>query len=189
MSLVVGTRGSDDLSSLPLLVGVGLGRKISEISGAACRLKWPNDLVVSRRKIGGILIECVSRGTTGTGAVIGVGVNYGVSPALSEVGGIAIDEIDREPLDLAYVISELLVSVEDELTHIGDMAYAATHYRELSAHSQGDTLQFRTKEGIRRGSFSGLDDRGHLVLQSDRGEIRLSAGETIEEWTGESHDS
>ena len=189
LSLVVGTHGPDDLASLPLLVGVGLCQKIAELSGASCRLKWPNDLMVSGRKIGGILIDCVSRGETGTAAVIGIGVNYRQSQAISEVGGVAMDEILGEPGDLPEVISELLAAVEDELAHLGDIAYAARRYRELSAHSQGDTLHYRTREGIQRGTFSGLDDRGHLVLQSDGGEVRLSAGQAIEEWTGESHES
>jgi biotin-(acetyl-CoA carboxylase) ligase len=118
-----------------------------------------------------------------------MGVNYARSQALSEVGGIAMDEIAQKLPGLPEVISELVMAVEAELEQIGDLAYAVARYRELSAHSLGDVLSFRTAEGIRRGTFSGLDERGFLVLQSERGEVRLSAGEAIEEWTGERNDS
>lgn len=189
LSVIVGTNGPEDLASLPLLVGVGLCQKISEISGGPCSLKWPNDLMVEGRKIGGILIDCVSRGAVGTAAVIGIGINYGRSQALSEVGGIAMDEIVGDLPGLPEVIAEFLMALEEELAHIGDIPYAAGRYRELSAHRYGDTLQYRTEEGMRRGTFSGFDERGFLILQSTEGKIRLSAGEVIEEWTEERHDS
>lgn len=189
LSLVVGASGPDDLASLPLLVSVGLARTVAEISGCFCSLKWPNDLMVSGRKIGGILIESVTRGAVRPAAVIGVGVNYGGSEAVSKVGGVAMNEVARELPPLPEVISELVCGIEEELSHLGEMTYAVARFRELSAHRPGDTLQFRIGEDVQKGTFSGVDDRGFLVLQSDRGEIRLSAGEAIEEWTGESHES
>ena len=189
LSLVLGTSGPGDLASLPLLVSVGLARTDSEISECPCSLKWPNDLMVSGRKIGGILIESVTRGAAPPAAVIGVGGNYGWSEAVSKVGGIAMSEVARQLPPLPEVISELVCGIEDELSHIGDLTYAVARFRELSAHRPGDTLQFRVGECVQKGIFSGLDERGFLVLQSDRGEIRLSAGEAIEEWTGESHES
>ena len=189
LSLVLGTSGPGDLASLPLLVSVGLARTVSEISGCPCSLKWPNDLMVSGRKIGGILIESVTRGAAPPAAVIGVGVNYGWSEAVSKVGGIAMSEVARQLPPLPEVISKLVCGIEDELGHIGDLTYAVARFRELSAHRPGDSLQFRVGECVQKGIFSGLDERGFLVLQSDRGEIRLSAGEAIEEWTGESHES
>lgn len=189
LSLVVGASGPDDLASLPLLVSVGLARTVAEISGCFCSLKWPNDLMVSGRKIGGILIESVTRGAVRPAAVIGVGVNYGGSEAVSKVGGVAMSEVARELPPLPEVISELVCGIEEELSHLGEMTYAVARFRELSAHRPGDTLQFRIGEDVQKGTFSGVDDRGFLVLQSDRGEIRLSAGEAIEEWTGESHES
>jgi BirA family biotin operon repressor/biotin-[acetyl-CoA-carboxylase] ligase len=184
LSLIVPMKRPGDVAALPLLVAVGLCRKISEISQSPCRLKWPNDLMVSGRKIGGILIECVSRGSLGSAAVIGIGVNYGASRALAEIGGIAMGEVTRQLPCLPEVISELVAAVEDELTHLGDVAYAAARYRELSEHRRGDHLQYRTESGIQSGTFSGLDERGFLVLQGAHGEVRLGAVEAIEEWTG-----
>ena len=189
LSLVVASRGPDDLASLPLLVGVGLGQTISEICSCSCQLKWPNDLLVDGRKVGGILIDCISRGVVGTAAVIGIGVNYRRSHHVAEAGGVAMDEIARELPDFPAVLSELVVGVEQEMTHLGDMGYAARRFREMSVHRPGDTVQYRTDEGLQRASFSGLDERGFLVLENDQGMIRLSAGEAIEEWREDDHES
>lgn len=68
-----------DWSGLSLAVGVA----IAESLHPAIRLKWPNDLWVDDRKLGGILIETASAGEPGASrhAVIGVGLNIAPPPA------------------------------------------------------------------------------------------------------------
>jgi BirA family biotin operon repressor/biotin-[acetyl-CoA-carboxylase] ligase len=56
------------LQSLPLVVGVGLARGLEEV-GCEARLKWPNDLQVRGRKLGGILIESISCDAVPSGVV------------------------------------------------------------------------------------------------------------------------
>jgi BirA family transcriptional regulator, biotin operon repressor / biotin---[acetyl-CoA-carboxylase] ligase len=63
-----------DWSGLSLAVGVSLAESLHP----ALRLKWPNDLWLDDRKLGGILIETATFGAGGAGgryAVIGVGLN------------------------------------------------------------------------------------------------------------------
>jgi BirA family biotin operon repressor/biotin-[acetyl-CoA-carboxylase] ligase len=67
-----------DWSGLSLAVGVS----VAESLHPAIRLKWPNDLWVDDRKLGGILIETASFGGAAERyAVIGVGLNIGARPA------------------------------------------------------------------------------------------------------------
>ena len=68
-----------DWSGLSLAVGVG----VAESLHPAIRLKWPNDLWVQDRKLGGILIETASFGEAAGAryAVIGVGINIAARPA------------------------------------------------------------------------------------------------------------
>ncbi|MGK0674618.1 MAG: biotin--[acetyl-CoA-carboxylase] ligase [Halothiobacillaceae bacterium] len=58
-------------SALSLRIGVALARACMRLGVRHVRLKWPNDLLVEGRKLGGVLIE----GNT-TGVVIGVGLNH-----------------------------------------------------------------------------------------------------------------
>ncbi|MEJ8835687.1 biotin--[acetyl-CoA-carboxylase] ligase [Ramlibacter sp. AN1133] len=70
-----------DWSGLSLAVGVG----VAESLDPAIRLKWPNDLWVGDRKLGGILIETASFGDGASGAryaVIGIGLN--IAPRSAE---------------------------------------------------------------------------------------------------------
>ena len=69
-----------DWSGLSLAVGTS----VAESLNPAVRLKWPNDLWLDDRKLGGILIETASFGEGGAGrrqAVIGIGLNIAPRPA------------------------------------------------------------------------------------------------------------
>lgn len=59
------------LPLLSLLAGVAAARAASAAGGIAVRLKWPNDLVVDERKLGGILSESDGQGAV----VVGLGLN------------------------------------------------------------------------------------------------------------------
>lgn len=60
-----------DRRALPLRVGVGVAEALSRLGLRQVGIKWPNDLVVHGRKLGGLLIEGGS-----AGFVIGVGLNH-----------------------------------------------------------------------------------------------------------------
>lgn len=159
------------LQTLPLLVGIGLCRALDPLP---CRLKWPNDLLVEGKKIGGILIEAMVRAEGESRALIGFGVNVSQDPAMPgastsvhQLGGTG---------SLEDVTWRLVEGLERELEHLGDLAYAAAAYRELSVHRSGDRITCRVGEETVEGAFVEIDDLGRLVL--DNGQ-RLSSGEVI----------
>ena len=76
MSLVV--RGLDERSSLlPLVAAVAVVEACESVAGVRCRIKWPNDVWIERRKVAGILVE--GRPAEGW-AVLGIGLNVATEP-------------------------------------------------------------------------------------------------------------
>ena len=63
-----------DLEGLSLASGVEISNHLEPIIGESLKLKWPNDLFLSEKKTGGILVETTSN-KEGTSIVIGVGLN------------------------------------------------------------------------------------------------------------------
>jgi BirA family biotin operon repressor/biotin-[acetyl-CoA-carboxylase] ligase len=169
---VLTVQDASALQTLPLLVGIGLCRALDPFFPSSCRLKWPNDLLAEGKKIGGILIEAMVRSEGESRALIGFGVNVGqdmpeTATSVHLLGGTA---------SLEDVTWGLVEGLERELEHLGDFAYAAAAYRELSIHRPGDRIVCRVGESRVEGAFVEIDDQGRLVL--DNGQ-RLSSGEVI----------
>lgn len=61
---------SETALSLPAVAAVAAGEVLEKETGLTVGIKWPNDLIVNQRKIGGILAE-----TVGDGYLIGIGIN------------------------------------------------------------------------------------------------------------------
>src|SRR5690606_25093723 len=60
---------------LTVAVSVALVRALATLLGERVAIKWPNDLYVGDRKIGGMLIENILQGPRWKSAIIGIGLN------------------------------------------------------------------------------------------------------------------
>lgn len=76
------------LSGLSLAVGVSVAETLRRLGYDAVGVKWPNDLVVEGRKLGGILIQLRAESGGGSDAVIGLGLNV----CMPTAAGAAINQ-------------------------------------------------------------------------------------------------
>lgn len=193
-----------EMAILPLLVPLGLCDALEPHlpRGRACRIKWPNDLVVEGRKIGGVLIDGVAprgeEGSPGVGntgaAVIGFGVNLLQAedelPALTGGTGLAATSLAVEAageVAAEELVWELVEGVAARLACAGELSAAVAAYTERSAHRPGDPLRCRSGEETLEGRFCGFDRHGFLRLEltapgagRERGEeVLMRAGEVV----------
>jgi BirA family biotin operon repressor/biotin-[acetyl-CoA-carboxylase] ligase len=80
------------------------------VHGAEVRVKWPNDVLVERRKVAGILIECDLVGDLVRSAVVGVGLNVNSSDFPEELAATSLLLAGGAPFDLGVVLEALLNS-------------------------------------------------------------------------------
>lgn len=167
---------------LPLAAGLALARAL-EALGARAELKWPNDLLLSGRKVSGILAE--SRGATPDApdrVVIGVGVN--VSQAREdfppEVAALATSlAIEGVATTREHVAAEFLNAFEPLWTELQEGGAGGV----LDAWSRragfwGRPLRVSAEGGVREGIARGLDPSGGLILETAGGElVTIVAGE------------
>jgi BirA family biotin operon repressor/biotin-[acetyl-CoA-carboxylase] ligase len=64
-----------DVPPLTLVAGLSLRRVVEKMTGLKAKLKWPNDLLVGKKKIAGILTETSGKTKTTDWVVVGVGLN------------------------------------------------------------------------------------------------------------------
>jgi BirA family biotin operon repressor/biotin-[acetyl-CoA-carboxylase] ligase len=132
---------------------------------AECRIKWPNDVWIDRRKLSGILVE--ARPAAGW-AVVGIGLNTGVREFPEELRDTATT-LDLPEPDTA--LAPLLASLDRWL--VADQADILTAWRARDA-LLGSTVRWQDGEGTARG----VDDTGSLLVETPDGEtLALGAGE------------
>jgi BirA family biotin operon repressor/biotin-[acetyl-CoA-carboxylase] ligase len=172
-------RGVAALSGLSLVVGLACARALRATGAPDVGVKWPNDLQVDGRKLGGILIELQGDALGPSAAVIGIGINVRL-PAeaaarvdqpvadLHGAGGIT----DRNRL-LAILLQELAAAL-DEFTVNGFAPFA-------EAFGALHVLQDRTVDvalgdsAVVTGVVEGVDAHGALRVATAGG-LRLFHG-------------
>lgn len=167
---------------VPLLTGLVVAQTVAEV-GVGAALKWPNDVLVSERKIAGILVEAVGAGAPDA-LVVGIGLN--VTNTVDEVppGGTSLALLGASALDRELILADLLRNLADAYVDwcnaAGDsadlrVAYAAcctTIGREVRVELPGG----RAVHGRARA----IDVDGRLVVKTTGGEIALGAGDVIQ---------
>jgi BirA family biotin operon repressor/biotin-[acetyl-CoA-carboxylase] ligase len=143
--------------------------------------KWPNDLLLARRKCAGILIE----GEVGSGkslaVVIGIGVNCTRHPANASYPAtdLAAHGITVMPERLFERLSAIMVRRMSQWDRGGGFAGILTDWI-AAASGVGEDIRVRNGGADRTGRFVGLDASGRLVLERSGGAIeRISAGDVF----------
>ena len=94
------------LAGLSIAVGQSSARALRALGARGVRVKWPNDLMARRGKLGGILIE-TRPDSGGSVAIVGIGINCRAQPRLGRRLGrrvAALEELMRRPVSRNAVI-------------------------------------------------------------------------------------
>ncbi len=142
---------------LPLRVGVGVTRALQDI-GIDALLKWPNDVIVRERKIGGILIEALLER-----AIVGIGVNIEQAPLPAAT---CICEERKEAISRDELLRSILCNIK--MAYCGDIV---DEYRALCSTIGRDVTVTVGNETM-MGNVVGVDQSGCLVLKMGD-EIRI----------------
>ena len=166
-TLVVLKEGDPPPQTLSLAAGLALIEAIDgALSAQPLMLKWPNDLMLSGKKLGGILLE-----RNGDRVAVGIGVNLAAAPRLpdreaAELGG-AVSPEAFAPL-IAGSFAKLLA-----LWRSAESSVLARAWQER-AHMPGTRLTVHVgQDETLSGRFAGLELDGALRLMLDDGTIEV----------------
>jgi BirA family transcriptional regulator, biotin operon repressor / biotin---[acetyl-CoA-carboxylase] ligase len=97
---------------LTLLAAVSICEAVKEISGLDARIKWPNDILLHQKKLGGILTELNAEMDEVHFVVIGIGLNVNSEGRALPEGAASLKEQKRESLNRVELLRELLRRIE-----------------------------------------------------------------------------
>jgi len=185
-------RKPENIAALTLAIGLGVIRALRACDVPDVMLKWPNDLVLSDGKLGGILTEAHSQGREVVSIVTGVGLNIDVGSTFND------DIFDHEPghdrvlaaIDLKSRGAELpsrerltaqlmneIVAAFAEYEAVG----FAPFYRRWPAHDwlRGKQVTIETQRRKVSGMAAGIDEDGALLVESADGMHRVTSGSVV----------
>lgn len=149
---------------IPLVAGLALREAIAESVSIEVALRWPNDLMASAGKIGGILVEA-----SGERVVVGCGVNLWWADTID--GAAALLDLDPGPdvaLELAAVWARaFLERIAAEPAHWGKHEY------EAACVTLGQEVAYERGNGV----AAAIDDSGALLVDTAGGVIAVHSGE------------
>lgn len=159
---------------LPLMAGVAVAQAIKINTRLDPKLKWPNDIMLKNRKVGGILTEMSAETDRLDWVIIGIGLNVniphgsfpedveGIATSLMEAGGKSVSRVRL----LQDIIVEL-ESLYDELVKSGFESLRAK-WKALS-----DTIGANVGVNLPMEQVAGLavdiDPDGALILEREDG--------------------
>lgn len=173
-----------DLGALGLVVGVCALRALSRLKVAGVRLKWPNDLLVDERKLGGILIELRAESGGPACVIIGIGLNAALGAPLLEkiaaAGGLTpIDLVGAGKTVSRNVVAAGLIDafvaglLEFEREGLKPFVLA---WMEADA-LRGRPVTVTGADGPTMGVARGIDLDGALLVETPQGLLRFISGD------------
>jgi BirA family biotin operon repressor/biotin-[acetyl-CoA-carboxylase] ligase len=176
--------GASKWIGFSLMVGLHLVRMLEALATPAARLRWPNDLLSGKKKLGGLLIEQSSKDAL----VVGFGLNISNAPWATDPGLAAIATSLAEAGGRAPSVEDVAVLTLDALAdahaHMEEGGMAAA-IEALNPRWQDRTMvRIDRSDGSRvHGRFLGLDLSGNLRLLDDANAEFLVGHQSIEKLT------
>lgn len=168
------------LNGLTLAVGVAVTEALNTYGLNRIRLKWPNDVFFSQRKLGGILVEITNCAKKSCHAVIGIGLNICMPNEIAAINQPWIDiySIEKQPPDrnriAGLILRELLIALsifqEQGLRAFRD------RWRALDI-MLNQNLSVQTPQGEIEGIGAGIDELGNLLIQQGDAIHTFNSGE------------
>lgn len=172
----------DRAPMLTLVMGLSVVEAIRTVTGIEAEIKWPNDVVVNKKKVCGILTEMAAEMTYVNYVVIGVGINVNQKHFPEEIADMAVSL--RKETGKVYRRSELIAAVLERFEEnygtflrTGDLSEIRKAY-DAALVNRGREVQVLEPGNEYEALAEGISDIGELIVRLPDGQKRhVFAGE------------
>ena len=176
---VVVDRPTAEIGAISLAIGLQVASVLERMDISDVKLKWPNDLLIGQRKVGGILIELADTNRAAT-LIVGIGLNVSYAPDVDVTRDYRATRIADHSAIFSrnYIVSQLI-----------DATYLAIRRFEVSGFEwfkkdweerdwlRGKHVVLKGAEPPIEGIGLGVDSDGGYRIQSNEGTKRAIGGE------------
>jgi BirA family biotin operon repressor/biotin-[acetyl-CoA-carboxylase] ligase len=173
-----------DLGALGLVIGVCALQALKALGVEGVGLKWPNDLLIDDRKLGGILIELRAESSGPACVVIGIGLNVALgAPLLEQIATTGLAPIDLVTAGLKgarrnAVAAALISAFVEGLLEFERDGLKGFVQRWMDADVlRGRPVTVNGTGGFTKGVARGIDLEGALLVETPQGLLRFISGD------------
>ncbi len=163
---------------IPLVTGIGLIKALKSFEIKAS-LKWPNDIFVKEKKLGGILCESKLSKNSVDQLVIGIGLNINEIeadfPKELKSSATSCRMITEKPLQREIIIAKILYHIESQLKMIKDDTRALVNIWESYCNHINKPISFYFNKKKLDGVFIGLDPSGQAIIETNKSKKLFSS--------------
>jgi BirA family biotin operon repressor/biotin-[acetyl-CoA-carboxylase] ligase len=181
---------ASDTPLITLTTGIAVAKVLNSALGIDAKLKWPNDVLLDDRKVGGILVESAFIGSDIEYAVIGIGINANITssdfPKSLRRSVTSLQEKLIQPIDLPRLFEYLVGQLEFWYLKLRDKGFKAIepHYRRLCS-TLGKQVTVDLEEKQVAGLAKALNADGSLIIQTTEGRQIIRSGDVVSSTTTE----
>ncbi len=155
---------------------------IEKVTGLKPQIKWPNDVLINQKKVGGILIENDIRKNNLASTVIGIGINVNIRMSdFPDIAGFATSLSDqvKKAVSRLEITRQLLIEMEKLYRRLpeGDAIFSDWKNHLVTL---GQVVQVTLGDSVYSGIADSVTEDGNLILRDVYGNlITVSAGDVI----------
>lgn len=168
------------LHRIPFIAGLAIAKTLAELD-LEIDLKWPNDLLVGNRKLGGILVQSAMEAGTMKYAVAGFGINVNTTSfpeSLKETAtSIAIE--CQQTANREQILAGVLMNFEKLYSGMKEVSWEdfCKELEKKSSFVRNCEVTVQNHEGMTEGTTAGLDSYGGLIVNTADGVRVFYSGE------------
>ena len=170
-----------EASILTLLSAVSVCDAVKKICAVDVQIKWPNDILINNKKIGGILTQLNAETDRISFMAIGIGLNVNNDKKTLIAGATSLKEQIKESVSRVELLRQLLRQLELDyllFQHKGS-APIIERWRQHSI-TLGRRVKVYTQSKHYEGEALDIDNDGTLIIRNDSGlNIKVTAGDVI----------
>ncbi len=170
---------------LTMLAGLSVHEAVLAQTGLNTELKWPNDLLLGGKKLGGILTEMHAEPSQVRFVIVGIGINVNQEKFPAELSAIATSlrkESDKQQSRLELLVRLLRQFESDYNRFLREGApFVVKRFEQVSTFASGRRVRVDTGREVYLGTTCGLSPEGLLLVKRDDGkESTIIAGDVSE---------
>ncbi|MGB5377751.1 biotin--[acetyl-CoA-carboxylase] ligase [Muriicola sp.] len=151
-----------------MAVSIGIYKALSSLQIPELSIKWPNDILSGRKKLCGILIENIVKGSFLKNSILGIGLNVNQESFDSLPNAASLKQITAKHYEPDVLLIDILLNIKKQMEFLEDKKLMVLEKEYQQQLFRKDIPAIYTVNGIEiEGTIRGVNKEGQLLLEQE----------------------